>query len=267
MKPDLIIMDMDDTLMTSENVVSEATQQYLIDIQEAGYQIALASGRPTEGMVPVAQSLKMDQFNSYIMSYNGAKTIDLSTNKVVASELIQKEAFDEIIDYCRQHGLFALTYKEGYIIYEGEHEYMSIESEITGLPMKKVDDLKAYIQEPVPKAMGVDYEAHIAKLSNELNGHFNEDIACTTSKPFFLEFMSKGVSKGKAIQDLADRLNLDVNRMIAFGDSANDKEMFEVVGTPIAMGNAIDLLKKRATMITKSHDEDGIPFALKQYIK
>ena len=61
MKPDLIIMDMDDTLMTSENIVSETTKNYLIEIQEAGYSIALSSGRPTEGMIPVAHTLKMDQ--------------------------------------------------------------------------------------------------------------------------------------------------------------------------------------------------------------
>ena len=266
MKPDLIIMDMDDTLMTSENTVSEVTKNYLIDLQKAGYSIALASGRPTEGMIPVAKTLKMDQFESYIMSYNGANTIDLKTKEVIASEMISKESFDKIVDFCREKGLFTLTYHEGSIVYEGEHEYMSIESEITGLPMKKVEDLKDFIQESVPKAMGVDYEAHISELFDTLNGHFNDDIACTTSKPFFLEFMSEGVSKGKAIQNLAHRLNLDVQQMIAFGDSANDKEMFDVVGISVAMDNAIDLLKSRATMITKNHDEDGIPFALKQLL-
>ncbi len=267
MKPDLIIMDMDDTLMTSDNVVSKETKDYLIQIQEKGYQIALASGRPTEGMIPVAEALAMDKHNSYIMSYNGAKTIDLKTKEVIASELISKVDFDDIVDYCRQHGLFTITYQDGHIIYEGNHEYMNIEAEITGLPMKKVSDLKDYIQEPVPKAMGIDYESHISELMSSLKGTFNDSISCTTSKPFFLEFMSAGVSKGKAIQDLAQRLNLDVNQMIAFGDSANDKEMFDVVGMPVAMDNAIDLLKARAKMITKSHDEDGIPHALKQLIE
>lgn len=41
---------------------------------------------------------------------------------------------------------------------------MNIESELTGLPMKKVDDIKDYIQDAVPKVMGVDYEEHIAEL-------------------------------------------------------------------------------------------------------
>ena len=52
----MIVMDMDDTLMTSDNVVSPETKDYLIQLQEEGYKIVLASGRPTEGMIPVAKN-------------------------------------------------------------------------------------------------------------------------------------------------------------------------------------------------------------------
>ncbi|MBH9579955.1 HAD family phosphatase [Staphylococcus felis] len=266
MKPDLIIMDMDDTLMTSNNEMSKVTKEYLLSIQRAGYRIALASGRPTEGMIQTAKNLEMDVNQSYIMSYNGAQTIDLSNNTVVSSQMIDKSAFDEIIDFCRDNQLFALTYHDGHIVYEGSHEYMNIESELTGLPMKKVDDLKTYIQGPVPKAMGVDYETHISELMTHMSEGFNEKIDATTSKPYFLEFMCKGVSKGAAIQDLAERLNLDTRNMIAFGDSRNDIEMFKQVGTAVAMDNASDSVKEYATMVTKSHDEDGIPYALKQLL-
>lgn len=35
----MIVMDMDDTLMTSDNVVSPETKDYLIQLQEEGYKI------------------------------------------------------------------------------------------------------------------------------------------------------------------------------------------------------------------------------------
>ncbi|MBI5975233.1 HAD family hydrolase [Staphylococcus canis] len=264
MKPDLIIMDMDDTLMTKDNQMSKTTHEYLLKIQREGYRIALASGRPTEGMLPTAKALEMDINKSYIMSYNGAQTIDLSTQEVVSSQLIDKQSFDEIIDFCRKNGLFALTYHDGHIVYDGSHEYMNIESELTGLPMKKVDDLKSYIQEPVPKAMGVDYEAHISELIQQLSDGFNEKVDATTSKPYFLEFMCKGVSKGAAIKNLAERLNLNTEHMIAFGDSQNDVEMFKHVGTSVAMDNASGAVKSHATMTTASNNDDGIVKALQK---
>lgn len=51
----MIVMDMDDTLINSENKVSKETKNYLIDIQNQGYKVVLASGRPTEGMLPIAK--------------------------------------------------------------------------------------------------------------------------------------------------------------------------------------------------------------------
>ena len=44
---------------------------------------------------------------------------------------------------------------------------MNIESELTGLPMKRVDDIKSYIQADVPKVMGVDYVPNITSLNIE----------------------------------------------------------------------------------------------------
>ncbi len=266
MKIELIVMDMDDTLMTSENHLSEKTKSYLLNLQNEGYKLALASGRPTEGMLPTAKELKMDQYGSYIMSYNGAQTTDLAADEIVSKKDIEKEEFDKIVDFCRERHLFVLTYDHGKIIYDGEHEYMNRESELTGLEMEKVDDLKSYIQKSVPKVMGVDFEENIEKIIKQFGNEFNKAIDMTTSKPFFLEFMRKSVSKGSAIEALAERLDIDVNHIVAFGDSANDIEMFKTAGTAVAMDNASDEVKEQADMVTKSNDEDGIPYALEQLI-
>lgn len=262
----MIVMDMDDTLMTSDNVVSPETKDYLIQLQEEGYKIVLASGRPTEGMITVAKELKLDHYQSYIISYNGGKTINAKTEEIEVSKSVTKDHFDKITDYCRKKGFLTLTYQDGQIIFDTEHEYRKIESELTGLPMKQVDDIKAYIQSDVPKTMGVDYEENISKARNELNGTFNSDIDVTTSKPFFLEFMAKDVSKGNAIKALCEKLNISLSEVICFGDSLNDQSMFEVVGYAVAMGNASEELKKIADKVTLDNDSNGIPVALKELL-
>lgn len=62
--------------------------------------------------------------------------------------------------------------------------------------------------------------------------------------------------------------NWDIrHQVIAFGDSMNDKSMFEVAGLAIAMGNASDELKQYADEITLDHNENGIPHALKNCYK
>lgn len=44
--------------------------------------MVLASGRPTEGMLPIAKELHLDKHDSYIISYNGGKTIKVATEKL-----------------------------------------------------------------------------------------------------------------------------------------------------------------------------------------
>lgn len=53
-------------------------------------------------------------------------------------------------------------------------------------------------------------------------------------------------------------LNCSVENTYAFGDGLNDLEMFELVKYPVAMGNAFDIVKKSASYVTTSNDEDGI---------
>lgn len=262
----MIVLDMDDTLMNSDNEISDETQSYLIDIQEKGYHVVLASGRPTEGMLPAARELKLNHNDSFIISYNGGKTIKMSNEEVEVSKTVSKENFDLIVDYCREQGFLVLTYDNGYIIHDSEHEYMNIESELTGLPMKKVEDIKSYIQHDVPKVMGVDYVGNITEARIDLDGYFNNDIDVTTSKPFFLEFMAKDVSKGNAIKALCKKSDINLDEVVVFGDSLNDRSMFEVAGYSVAMGNASDELKDIADDVTLDNNSNGIPHTLKHLL-
>lgn len=261
-----IVMDMDDTLLTSDNEISECTLSYLKEKQKEGFKLILASGRPTAGMMKHADLLDLKNYGGYVVSYNGAFVIDATNNEVVFKQTISKEDALEIIDFCREQNFFYLTYLEDKIVHDRSHEYMNIESELTGLPMERFEDLKTVIKEDVPKMMGVDYEANIAKINQELNGKFNEQISSTISKPYFLEFMDQKVSKGKTLKKLLDSLDSDFSEVIAFGDSLNDYDMLENAGIGVAMGNANDTIKNVADVVTEDHNHDGIVIALEKLL-
>ena len=261
-----IIMDMDDTLLTSKNEISEKTSTYLKEKQKQGMKLILASGRPTAGMMKHADALDLKNNGGYIVSYNGAYVIDAQDNEVVFKQTISRDDAYQIIDYCRTHNFFYLTYLNDQIIHDRTHDYMNIESELTGLPMKKVEDIKEVIDGDVPKVMGVDYAENIAKANSELNGKFNNQVSSTISKPYFLEFMDGQVSKGKSLQKLFDQINADFSEVIAFGDSLNDSDMLEKAGVGVAMGNANDTIKDIADVVTDDHDHDGIVTALEKLL-
>ena len=68
--------------------------------------------------------------------------------------------------------------------------------------------------------------------------------------------------KGSAIAYLLDYFHIDKDNAYAFGDGYNDQAMFREVGHGIAMGNAVDVLKEKATYITDNFDQEGILKAL-----
>lgn len=68
--------------------------------------------------------------------------------------------------------------------------------------------------------------------------------------------------KGSAIAHLLAHFNIPIEHSYAFGDGYNDQAMFREVAHKIAMGNAVDVLKEKATYITDTIDNDGIMKAL-----
>lgn len=72
------------------------------------------------------------------------------------------------------------------------------------------------------------------------------------------EIGQAGVTKGSAITAVLAQLGLPATDAIGIGDSWNDVEMFEVVGTPVAMGNAAPELQKLAGRVTTSVLDDGV---------
>jgi Cof subfamily protein (haloacid dehalogenase superfamily) len=72
----------------------------------------------------------------------------------------------------------------------------------------------------------------------------------------------KNITKKTAIETVIQHLEKDKSETIAFGDGHNDLSMFEAVELGIAMGNAQDVLKDVADIVTLTHDEGGIAQAL-----
>ena len=76
------------------------------------------------------------------------------------------------------------------------------------------------------------------------------------------EIAQLGVNKGSAIVEVLDALGLDAADSVGIGDSWNDVEMFEVVGTAVAMGGADPDLQAKADFVTSGVLDDGVHRAL-----
>lgn len=70
----IIALDLDGTLTNHDKVITPKTREALLKAQHEGAIVVLASGRPTYGIVPLANELKLDTHGGFILAYNGGKS-------------------------------------------------------------------------------------------------------------------------------------------------------------------------------------------------
>jgi hydroxymethylpyrimidine pyrophosphatase-like HAD family hydrolase len=82
------------------------------------------------------------------------------------------------------------------------------------------------------------------------------------SQTYYLDVTPPGFDKGTFVRAMAKRLGISTDAVATIGDMQNDLAMFRVSGTSFAMGNATDDVKRQATHVTASNEEDGFAKAM-----
>lgn len=80
-----------------------------------------------------------------------------------------------------------------------------------------------------------------------------------------LDVMRRGVTKGFALAEWAQRRRVAREEIMAIGDNWNDREMLEFAGFPVVMGNSVPELKSLGWQVTLSNDENGVAEAIRTY--
>ena len=115
----ILVLDLDGTLTNSKKQITPPTQKALIDIQEKGKKVVLASGRPTNGVAPLADQLHLQEYGSYILSFNGGRITDCRSKEVIYNRILPPEVIlpaYEIVKKYLEHDINIITYTSG----EGE---------------------------------------------------------------------------------------------------------------------------------------------------
>jgi Cof subfamily protein (haloacid dehalogenase superfamily) len=81
-----------------------------------------------------------------------------------------------------------------------------------------------------------------------------------------LELNRKGGNKGNGLLALAEHLGVAREQIMACGDSDNDYSMIKAAGLGVAMGKGLEEIKKMADKVTLSNDQDGVAYAIEQWV-
>ena len=131
--------------------------------------------------------------------------------------------------------------------------------------IQKVSDVSE-IDDQIIKMSVLTEETVIHSLEQKIREQISDQLKAVTSGQTSIDIVVKDVHKGRAIQMLMDRWNIQREEVMAFGDAMNDYEMLKTAGYGFVMANGNPLLKEKFRNITEfSNEEDGELVVLDEY--
>ena len=259
MKYKLIAMDLDGTLLNNQKQITKATQLCLKNLKLQGYIIVAVTAR---NLGSIKNICDISMFNYLILNngcyiYNVAKEEGKILGNISDEDIykITKTMinYSEGIDYCSISKYYYLKHSSDNNTY-----IKSINS------IKDIDDIVLRMNIFLKDRTKLEYYKNMINKMLENANCFIMQEADDVLK--WLVINPKEVNKATSLKYLGEQLNIKLEDMIFFGDGLNDLEIIQQVGLGVAMGNAIEEVKYKAKIITKSNNEDGIAVCLNKLI-
>lgn len=263
----IFVTDLDGTLLSPGNIISEKTRSSIEKLKNDGFQIIFASGR-------VLSSLK------YLMSDIGLTGLYIANNggilasdqEIISTHPIDVNSLKLISDLC---DLYGITYH----FYNQDTFFANelIESRVRHLRGKNGanNQAKFEIRRNVLEYI-IENNIDIYKMMLHKDPYVYPDfmkefekinnISYAASAPDSLDIFSKNTNKWAAVEDYIELCKEDTY-VVAIGDYDNDIEMLSNADFGIAMGNASEKVKSFAKYVTDENKNDGFSKAIDYVIE
>lgn len=263
----LLVLDIDGTVTNSEKRVLEKTRKSIIQLQEKGVLVAIASGRSPKGVFSVAEELKLHQFGNYILAFNGSKIINFQTRECIYEKQLPLHIPGRLWTDAIKYKLGILTYTDHLLIAGTEPDsYMALESRISSMPIEYHKDFQTTVNFPVNSCLLTGTPEDIEALEPIFAYKYFHEAEVFRSEPCFLEITPKNVDKAYSLKYLLKLLGIPREQTVCCGDSFNDISMIQFAGLGVAMANAQEKLKDVANYITeRDNNHDGIAEVIEKF--
>lgn len=260
----LYVTDLDGTLLNTHDRINPYSIEVINSLVERGMLFTYATARSLVSASVVAQGLST---NIPVIAYNGALIIHPKSREILSSIHFTREETDRVKGILEQHHISPLVYS-----------YVNDAEKVSWVRGKENEGIRHYLSRRqgdkrlrlLETEEGlydgkVFYFTCIGEREQMLPAYqlLSRDprYTCTLQqelyrKEYWFEIMPKKATKADAIRKLKEIWNCD--RIISFGDAINDIPMFEISDECYAVKNAVNELKKIATGIVGSNDEDGV---------
>jgi HAD-superfamily hydrolase, subfamily IIB len=264
----LIALDMDDTLLNSEKIISQRNKAAIVKALQQEIKVVLCSGRTHNAVVKYADDLGIKGADQYMIT-NGGAIIENLAGEIVFQRTMTNEFYREFVQFIKDNDLhYNVVDNRGYT-YTSSHDLidkytvMQAYENDNGLYLKEPDDLPSDFE--IVKAIINGSEAKLDAISEMVHQRFDRDYFVVRTGVGFLEIFPKDVNKGEAVKNLAKKLDIKLDQVMAMGDRDNDIPMLKIVGKGVAMGNAMPGVKEVSDYVTSDCNHSGVGEAIEKF--
>jgi Cof subfamily protein (haloacid dehalogenase superfamily) len=269
----MLAINIDGTLLQSNGKIHKATKEAIDYVRQKGIYVTLVTSRTFPSAKKVAKALKLD---THLITHRGAYIAKEMERPVYSARIKDEITYDLVrllegfpcqIRLVHEH--FSLANK-----YKLNHTLLAKTAFSTGDPIvysqQFVDIIGDTIaDEPAnPLSIEVYFEyKEDAKDARDAIRSMYTELDCVVLNDFRLDIMPAGVSKLTGLFYLAERLGISRSQIVCIGDAVDDMEMIKEVGLGVAMGNAPFEVKHAADWITRSQNEQGVAYMVKEHFR
>ena len=258
---DLVAIDLDGTLVDARNNISEIAERSVREVRSAGIKVVLVTGRPQVAALPIFSRLGLAL---PLISSGGAYVSDPASGRLIAEFMPAPGPMTEFVELARERHLTLVLQTPEAMFGEGSAPILDELRTANSVPIEAVEDGLLACPEPI-KVTCCGPRGLLNEITDEITRR-GIPLSLVLSGPEFLEATAAGVSKGRALVQVADYLGVSLEHVLVIGDAPNDISMFGEAGLAVAMGNAGPDVQAVADVIAPAIEEDGVAWALRRFV-
>ena len=267
MKYRLLALDLDGTLLRSDQRVDTSDIAAIAELQAAGVTVTIVTGRLLSGATGAARACAIE---GAIACIEGSHLVELSSGETLAHHGMDDAVAARVRSVFTGHGLTSFVFDAGGIHHD--HAGAPYAPYIkTWSPNLRVLEEEAVWQTVPLAAVAVGDEAAVAAARAVLDDHATQLFSVNFAINAFpgkhaLLVRLAGPTKGTALAELCRRAGCRLDEAVAVGDWVNDIPMFEVAGRSFVMGSAPDSVRSKATdvLVRTAGSGGGIAEAIRR---
>lgn len=258
-----IVLDLDGTLLHSMNVISKDTIDILNKFTERRIKIVICSGRHYREIQEIINKCGSINY-SYVISCDGQYIYDDNGKLIWNNLFLTSKDVNFVKTLFPNEKILFFTNDCNYEIVPTLMKYLK---KIMLKIFRHNNNCILYRDNQYKDDLSVEKIVLYSKMSENQANQLSKRFTVHQINDGRIELLEKNVNKYAALVKCNKYLDINKDEILYFGDDLNDLEVFNNLKHCVAMGNASEVIKSKAEFITKTNEEDGVAYFLKNYIE